>query len=701
MTPTVTLPVLAVGCALIGLASRRWRTNAVPWGVVPLFAAAGLGYPFWFVLALAALVVAIETPGRPRALLQALPPVAVVTAIYTPEPVDLSQGLQEITLIVLGSMLAALLMYHLVPAGRRKQRSPWHESGAGLLLLGSSATLAAGLSLDLPLLAIVGLTGPAMLPALLVQAHQQTSREIRLQATLDSVRFSSPPLNKDPDAVLQTMAENLHGLLQPILGHDVTVLVLNPTLILKPAPAFAAPENAVDLPRIRERARYLFQSGKLDDIEMAENTTPGDVLHLDSGHPCQLLLPVRDASRAVALLSLLGRHEVLGTTSRRTIAEAVAKVVLGGLRRMEIVRRLQFLSERGEQQGRRLRHLLELNQLVSSSPDLRSLTQNLVRAVGLGFGCSWTGLLLDVGNGDGFRLAAWAGDVEEWEGSEVNQVVIRRDLLDSLLIRGSVVSRFRVLPIESWPIPLPQPLGVRNVLATPLASGDDVLGHMLVIPHPLQPMPDLEDLRALELVLDQVSPSIGSALQLQEVHRKTLLDPLTGVANRRSLDDLLQKAIAETAQKEQPLSFAMLDIDDFKNVNDRYGHRIGDVVLKELAAMISRNVRVQDFVARYGGEEFSVVMPVLSYQNAVEVLDRLRMSIAREPFASGELSRAIHLTVSIGVATFPYDADSPAPLVEQADGALYEAKRQGKDRVVGAWEVNPFQPFNQDEPLAP
>ncbi len=176
-----------------------------------------------------------------------------------------------------------------------------------------------------------------------------------------------------------------------------------------------------------------------------------------------------------------------------------------------------------------------------------------------------------------------------------------------------------------------------------------------------------------------------------------LVDGLTGIANRRSLDTVLTRLLQRL--QGQPISVAMIDADDFKKINDRFGHPVGDVVLRELAGLLSRSLRARDFAARYGGEEFCAVLPQIAGDQASLVLDRVRRTIAEHRFAASELSHPLHVTVSIGVATSPEDGETPALLLARADEALYEAKRLGKNRVICTAEVGLWSAYDVQEPF--
>jgi len=157
-------------------------------------------------------------------------------------------------------------------------------------------------------------------------------------------------------------------------------------------------------------------------------------------------------------------------------------------------------------------------------------------------------------------------------------------------------------------------------------------------------------------------------------------DKLTGLRNRRFFDQRLAEEIQRAIQHEKPLSLLMLDIDDFKRINDTYGHAAGDLILKTLGRILSRQLWQVDVAARYGGEEFTVILPGTDFNAARRVAERIRHSIEGATIRL-ENSRKVGITVSIGVSCFPRCGASAESLVEHADQALYTAKREGKNRV--------------------
>lgn len=161
----------------------------------------------------------------------------------------------------------------------------------------------------------------------------------------------------------------------------------------------------------------------------------------------------------------------------------------------------------------------------------------------------------------------------------------------------------------------------------------------------------------------------------------SIIDPLTGLYNRRYLTNQLTQLLKRSAQEDRPVSIAAFDIDHFKAVNDTHGHDIGDKVIQEFARRLQENVRPMDIVCRQGGEEFLVIMPGTSGDLACIAAERMRRSIAGKAFDIEVPRLALNITVSAGVATEEVRGKSPDELLKRADAALYRAKKAGRNRV--------------------
>ena len=177
---------------------------------------------------------------------------------------------------------------------------------------------------------------------------------------------------------------------------------------------------------------------------------------------------------------------------------------------------------------------------------------------------------------------------------------------------------------------------------------------------------------------DRLRSSVRQSIEL------AVTDGLTGLNNRRYLDNHLKTLFNRAAARGRPLSVCITDIDRFKLVNDTHGHDVGDEVLKEFARRIRSTVRGADLACRFGGEEFVVVMPDTDAVSAGAIAERLRRVIEESPFILPGQELALTVTASLGIATNMTGVDTPEQLLKQADRALYEAKNQGRNRVVAA-----------------
>jgi len=187
------------------------------------------------------------------------------------------------------------------------------------------------------------------------------------------------------------------------------------------------------------------------------------------------------------------------------------------------------------------------------------------------------------------------------------------------------------------------------------------------------------------IVLQAVAAELVVAVENSRLYKLTrrlaITDELTDLYNYRYLQQRLDDEIGRVARYGKQLSFLMIDVDDFKSVNDTYGHLVGDGVLTDLGRVLKATVREVDVVARYGGEEFSVLLPETDASGAFIVAEKIREAVSLNRFPDAEGERSIHVTVSLGVANMPLHADDKESLLRQADDALYQSKATGKDRV--------------------
>jgi len=231
-------------------------------------------------------------------------------------------------------------------------------------------------------------------------------------------------------------------------------------------------------------------------------------------------------------------------------------------------------------------------------------------------------------------------------------------------------------------------ISVRSIIALPFRLDHDRTGVFLLRRTADKPPLNESDAEFAETVIKSAMTAMQRAHQVEvtkadnarlEVLSRT--DPLTQLLNRRALHVQLATEVERVRRYNAPLSVLMMDVDDFKMVNDTYGHHAGDLVLSELAVLLGRAARSVDTVARYGGDEFVIAVPETSEAGAIAFAERLRDKIQSHPFEIGQ-PKPLSLTVSIGVADFPEPrVETADDLLECADRALYRAKAAGRNLV--------------------
>ncbi|MCC5065495.1 diguanylate cyclase [Xanthomonas campestris] len=235
-------------------------------------------------------------------------------------------------------------------------------------------------------------------------------------------------------------------------------------------------------------------------------------------------------------------------------------------------------------------------------------------------------------------------------------------------------------------IDLPDASVAITTACLPMSAQGTQLGFLFLSAPGPAPMPRLE---IAEAAAEQLSLALSNLRLRESLRRQSIRDALTGLYNRRYLEEALSHELARCARRDLPLSVLMLDVDHFKQFNDGQGHAGGDLLLAAVGELLLTRLRAEDVACRYGGEEFTVILPETDGEEAMRVAEQIRGHIAALAVSDGQ--RALpRVTASIGVASFPADGELGSALIQKADAALYVAKRQGRNRVErhGAGAVN-------------
>ncbi len=215
----------------------------------------------------------------------------------------------------------------------------------------------------------------------------------------------------------------------------------------------------------------------------------------------------------------------------------------------------------------------------------------------------------------------------------------------------------------------------KGIIAAPMIAQDAILGVICVRSAPLRQLSDANH-RFFEVLASTAANALRNAQLFEEVEHRARTDYLTGLPNHRFFQSTLSVEFGRAQRHNHTLSLLIIDLDFLKEVNDRFGHPSGDLVIRTVAETIRTSCREIDFAARYGGEEFTVILPETPLPGAVQVADRIRERIGAEQF-----SGIGNITASIGVSNFPINALTKEDLIRVADQALYVAKKGGRDRV--------------------
>ena len=257
-------------------------------------------------------------------------------------------------------------------------------------------------------------------------------------------------------------------------------------------------------------------------------------------------------------------------------------------------------------------------------------------------------------------------------------------------VSGNVMQTGKALMVEDvelsdiTPAPADRLYKSKSFISYPIKIGGRKIGVLNVTDKSDgEPYTDV-DLSLLEIIGPQVALALERAEwqeRASEFQLMSITDPLTGLPNRRYLEERLAEELNRSKRYDYPMSFLMIDIDDFKSYNDNNGHQAGDLALQITAHCLKAALRAADVASRYGGEEFCILLPQTSLAEAGVIADRIRQRVSTTHFPHGKSQPLGHVTVSIGVASYSTIINSAEIVIAAADRALYKAKSMGKDRV--------------------
>lgn len=257
-------------------------------------------------------------------------------------------------------------------------------------------------------------------------------------------------------------------------------------------------------------------------------------------------------------------------------------------------------------------------------------------------------------------------------------------------IAGGVLETGRALVVENIekagmePAPANRKYKTKSFISYPIRSGGRTIGVLNVTDKTSGEKYDDVDLSLLEIIGPQVALALERAEwqeRAEEFQLMSITDPLTGLLNRRYLEERMNEEVNRSKRHDYPMSFLMIDIDDFKSYNDLNGHQAGDQALQITAHCLKVALRSADVACRYGGEEFGVLLPQTPLNEAIVIAERMRQRVAEAIYPHGKAQPRGAVTISIGISTSFKQLDTPERIIAAADRALYNAKRKGKNRI--------------------
>jgi diguanylate cyclase (GGDEF)-like protein len=340
------------------------------------------------------------------------------------------------------------------------------------------------------------------------------------------------------------------------------------------------------------------------------------------------------------------------------------------------------LREELERRVRAATHLRAFTEVVNSAKPEDAYTTILRHSADLLRAERGSLLLFDEGAGE---LAVKAATGPRAEAAREARVRLGEGVAGAVLSEGRPAVVRDVSSIPGWrPAPAERSYKTKSFISYPLVIGGRKVGVLNVTDKADGGAYDEVDLGLLELI----APQMALALDRVEWHRKatqfqllSITDPLTGLVNRRYLEERLSEELERSKRHRFQMSFMMVDIDDFKAYNDTHGHQAGDLALEMTAQCLKTALRSADVAARYGGEEFSVLLPQTGPGEARIIAERVRRRIERTHFPHGKSQPTGAVTVSVGVSSFGPELDTSSQIIYAADRALYLAKKRGKNCV--------------------
>ena len=316
----------------------------------------------------------------------------------------------------------------------------------------------------------------------------------------------------------------------------------------------------------------------------------------------------------------------------------------------------------------------DMSNLLNASLDLHFVMNKAVEMVGRFFQEAGCGLFIYEQKTESFQMVGLYNQKElpkniDWKTTLPYYALMREEPVIVNEIKGNQMVSSELNKYTQ----------AKSIIAAPIIIKGEKIGVISVYSRQAHCFSQ-NDLEFLQTLSNQIGSAIINARLFEKTQKLAYSDGLTGLYDHNHFLKVLDRQLATAAAKKHPISLVMVDLDDFKYCNDKYGHTVGDIILKETAEILKGNVRNDDIIARYGGDEFVIILVNAAKERAFKIAERIRCKIAQAAFDDPESDNSFGITASIGIATFPDDAATAKNLIDSADKAMYRVKRKVKNK---------------------